>query len=155
MMNADDKSIRRILSEARTIAILGLSSRPERPSFDVAAYLQQHGYRIIPVNPTYAGTDILGEHCYSTLKQAAATLSDEGLPLDIVACFRRPEALAQAAEQAIAARFSCLWLQAGLSHPEAETAARDAGIQVVVNRCLRQEHLRLMRSEVSPPPDSK
>ena len=130
------ESIPQMLSAARTIAVVGLSSRPERASHQVASYLQQHGHRIIPINPTYAGQSILGEHCYATLTQA----SKEHGVVDIVDCFRKPEDILPVAEEAVAIGARCLWMQLGIVNEEAARLARKAGMMVVMDRCLKVEH---------------
>jgi predicted CoA-binding protein len=129
-------SIQQLLSAARTIAVVGLSSRPERASHQVASYLQQHGHRIIPVNPTYAGQSILGEHCYATLTQ----VSREHGVIDIVDCFRKSEDILPVAEQAIAIGARCLWMQLGIVNEDAARLAQKAGMMVVMDHCLKIEH---------------
>src|SRR4051812_47489430 len=101
-------TISTLLTTSRTIAIVGLSIDPVRPSHEVAQYLQRHGYRIVPVNPTYAGQEILGEYCYATLTQAAAALESDKIRVDIVDCFRKSEAIAPIADEAIAIGARCL-----------------------------------------------
>lgn len=133
------ESISQLLSAARTIAVVGLSSRPERASHQVASYLQQHGHRIIPVNPTYAGQSILGEHCYATLTQ----VSREHGVIDIVACFRKSADILPIAEEAVAIGVRCLWMQLGIVNEEAAQLARKAGMMVVMDHCLKVEHLAL------------
>ncbi|WP_334190249.1 CoA-binding protein, partial [Noviherbaspirillum sp.] len=120
-----------------------LSAQTNRPSHEVAAYLQSKGYRIIPVNPTYTGTTILSEHCYPTLTAAAKVLSEEGLTIDIVDCFRRPEHMAAIVQEAIANRVRCIWMQLGIVEPAAAAAAEKAGLQVVMDKCMMIEHRRL------------
>lgn len=134
------ESIPQLLSQARTIAVVGLSSKPERPSHEVAAYLQQHGHRIIPVNPTYAGQSILGEHCYATLTQ----VSKEHGVIDIVDCFRKSEDIVPIAEQAVAIGARCLWLQQGVVNEDAARLAQKAGLLVVMDHCLKIEHQALL-----------
>jgi predicted CoA-binding protein len=133
------ESIPQLLSVARTIAVVGLSNKPDRASHEVASYLQQHGHRIIPVNPTYAGQSILGEHCYATLTLAAR---EHGV-IDIVDCFRKPEDILPIAEQAVAIGARCLWLQLGIVNEAAAQLARKAGMMVVMDHCLKLEHLAL------------
>ena len=130
------ESIPQLLSAARTIAVVGLSMKPDRASYQVASYLQQHGHRIIPINPTYAGQSILGEHCYATLTQA----SKEHGVVDIVDCFRKPEDILPVAEEAVAIGARCLWMQLGIVNEEAARLARKAGMMVVMDRCLKVEH---------------
>ena len=133
-------SISQLLSAARTIAVVGLSSRPERASHQVASYLQQHGHRIIPVNPTYAGQSILGEHCYATLTQ----VSREHGVIDIVDCFRKSEEIPAIADDAIAIGAKVLWMQLGIVNDEAARHASNAGLDVVMNRCVKIEHARIL-----------
>src|SRR6476620_182844 len=134
------ESIPELLSAARTIAVVGLSNRPERASHQVATYLQQHGHRIIPVNPTYAGQSILGEHCYATLTQA----SKEHGVIDIVDCFRKSQDIIPIAEEAVAISARCLWMQLGIANEEAARLAQKAGMMVVMDRCLKIEHQALL-----------
>jgi predicted CoA-binding protein len=136
-------SIPELLAESRTIAVVGLSVKPHRESYGVAAYLQAHGYRIIPVNPRYAGTEILDEHCYASLTQAAAMLSEQGLAIDIVDCFRKSADIPPVVDEAIAVRARCVWMQQGIAHAEAAAKAQAAGLFVVQDKCLKIEHLRL------------
>ena len=133
------ESIPQLLSAARTIAVVGLSNKPDRASHEVANYLQQHGHRIIPVNPTYAGQSILGEHCYATLTLAAR---EHGV-IDIVDCFRKSGDILPIAEQAVAIGARCLWLQLGIVNEAAARLARKAGMMVVMDHCLKLEHLAL------------
>jgi predicted CoA-binding protein len=132
-------SIPQVLSAARTIAVVGLSSRPERASHQVASYLQQHGHRIIPINPTYAGQSILGEHCYATLTQA----SKEHGVIDIVDCFRKSADILPVAEEAVAIGARCLWMQLGIVNEDAARLAQKAGMMVIMDRCLKIEHRAL------------
>lgn len=133
------ESIPQLLSAARTIAVVGLSMKPDRASHQVASYLQQHGHRIIPINPTYAGQSILGEHCYATLTQA----SKEHGVIDIVDVFRKPEDVVPVAEEAVAIGARCLWLQLGIVNEDAARLARKAGMMVVMDHCLKIEHRAL------------
>jgi len=136
-------SIPTLLSECRTIAVVGLSTRPERPSNEVARYLQNHGYRIVPVNPAHAGQDILGEHCYESLPEASDALKTEGAKIEIVDCFRRSETIEPIAEEAIAIGARCLWMQLGVVNERAEARAQAAGLAVVMDRCIKIEHANL------------
>jgi len=132
---ADDiPSLRRILQGCHTIAVVGLSADWNRPSYFAAKYMQEHGYRIIPVNPRYP--EILGEKCY-------ARLEDIPGPVDMVDVFRRSEDVAPIADSAIAIGAKCLWQQLGVLNREAETRARAAGLQTVLDRCVKIEHARL------------
>ena len=131
-----------VLVNCHTIAVVGLSIKPNRASHDVARYMQENGYRIIPVNPTYAGTNILGELCYSTLIDAAAALSKTGHQIDLVNCFRRSEEISPIADDAIAIGARCLWLQLGIINQDAAKKAAAAGLVVVMDRCIKIEHMR-------------
>ena len=132
---ADDiPTLRRILRSARTIAIVGLSAEWHRPSFFAAKYMQEHGYRVIPVNPRY--DEVLGERCHASL----ATIE---VPIDIVDVFRRTEDVMPIAEQAIAIQAKCLWQQIGVKNLEAARLASEAGLDVVMDRCVKIEHARL------------
>src|SRR3954468_12628527 len=106
---ADIPTLRRILGTCRTIAVVGLSPQWHRPSFFAAKYMQAHGYRIVPVNPS--ASEILGEHCYPSVTEAARALGAQGSRIDMVDCFRRSEDIAPIAQEAIAIRAKCLWLQ--------------------------------------------
>jgi len=126
-----------ILGQAHTIAVVGLSSNPARPSHGVARYLQQQGYRIVPVNP--AESAVLGEPAYPDLEQAAAAVG----AIEIVDVFRRSEFVPEIAAAAIRIGARLLWLQEGVMHAEAEQQARAAGLLVIANHCLLKEHARL------------
>jgi len=138
-VNNDIASLQRILRQYRTIAVVGLSAEWHRPSFFAAKYMQEHGYRIVPVNPRYAasGTAILGETSY-------ATLADIPFAVDMVDVFRKTEDVLPIAQQAIAIGAKCLWQQLGVNNPEADALARAAGLDSVTNRCVKIEHARLM-----------
>jgi predicted CoA-binding protein len=103
--------------------------------------MQRQGYRIIPVNPMYAGTHILGEHCYASLTKAAEALAETNVRIDIVDCFRKSEAMVPIAEEAIAIRAQCLWMQLGVINDEAADKAHTAGLAVVMDRCIKIEHM--------------
>ena len=133
-MTEDIATLRRILRTSRTIAVVGLSAEWHRPSFFAAKYMQEHGYRIIPVNPRY--TDILGERCH-------ASLNDIDEPVDIVDVFRRTEDVPEVADQAIAIGAKCRWQQIGVKNVEAAARAAAAGLDVVMDRCVKIEHARL------------
>ena len=137
------RSIAQILNESKTIAIVGLSNKPDRASYGVAEYLQGHGYQIIPVNPSYAGQTILGERVCATLQEAADTLATSGRRIDIVDCFRKSEDIPPIAREAIAVRAGCLWMQLGIENQAAADLARAAGLDVVVNHCIKIEHRSL------------
>jgi predicted CoA-binding protein len=131
-----------ILQRARTIAVVGLSSDSQRPSHEVASYLQQHGFLIVPVNPSQAGRRILGEPCHATLTDAAAALKSTGAQIDVVDCFRRSEAIGPIADEAIAIGAWCLWMQLGVINEAAAQKARGAGLAVVMDHCMKIEHMR-------------
>jgi predicted CoA-binding protein len=133
-MSTDLHTLRRILRQCRTIAVVGLSAEWHRPSFFAAKYLQEHGYRIRPVNPRYA--EILGMPC-------VARLEDIDEPVDMVDVFRRSEDVGPIAASAIAIGAKCLWQQLGVVNREAESAARAAGLEAVMDRCVKIEHARL------------
>ncbi|MGG7605333.1 CoA-binding protein [Massilia sp. BKSP1R2A-1] len=137
------RSISHILSDSKTIAIVGLSNKPDRASNEVAAYLQGAGYRIVPVNPSYAGDTILGETVYATLQEAADALATGGQPIDIVDCFRKSEDIPPIAREAIAVRAGCLWMQLDIENQAAADLARAAGLDVVQNHCIKIEHRSL------------
>ena len=128
--------LRRILGTARTIAVVGLSPQWHRPSFFAAKYMQEHGYRIVPVNPTVK--EILGQRSYASVTQAAADHA-----IDIVDCFRRSEEIPPIADEAIAIGARCLGMQIGVIHEAAAARARAAGLAVVMDRCVKIEHARL------------
>jgi len=137
------RTIAQILQDSKTIAIVGLSNKPERASFGVAEYLQGQGYRILPVNPAYAGEEILGEPVYATLQEAADALAPSGKRIDIVDCFRKSEDIPPLARDAIAVRAGCLWMQLEIENQAAADMARAAGLDVVMNHCLKIEHRKL------------
>jgi predicted CoA-binding protein len=122
------------------IAVAGLSVKPNRPSHEVAQYMQSHGYRIIPVNPTYAGTYILGELCYESLSEAAAALEAEDRRIGIVDCFRKSSEVGAIVDEAIELGVRCVWMQLGVIDDAAASRARAAGITVIMDRCIKIEH---------------
>jgi uncharacterized protein len=122
------------------IAVAGLSAKPNRPSHEVAQYMQSHGYRIIPVNPTYAGTYILGELCYESLTEAAAALEAEDRRIGIVDCFRKSSEVGAIVDEAIKLGVRCIWMQLGVIDEAAASRARAAGITVIMDRCIKIEH---------------
>ena len=132
--NTDINTLRRILKQNHTLAVVGLSANWYRPSFFAAKYMQEHGYRIIPVNPAYE--EVLGEKCYPSLK-------DIPEKVDMVDCFRKSEDIEPLAEQAIEIGAKVLWLQLGVINEKAAKMARDAGLEVVQDRCVKIEHGRL------------
>jgi predicted CoA-binding protein len=138
------KSIRQILEDALTIVVVGLSPKPERASLAVATYLQAQGYRIVPVNPNYAGQQILGEKVYPALRDAADALAADGIRIDVVDCFRKPEDIPAIARDAIAVRAGCLWMQLGIENQAAADMASAAGLDVVMNHCMKIEHAKML-----------
>jgi len=135
LSNASDAEIDAILAGARTIAVVGLSDKPDRESHKVARYLQAHGYRIIPVNPAVA--QVLGERSFPDL----ASIPKE-FAIDVVDIFRRPEFIPTVVDGAIARGARTVWMQLGLAHNAAAEKARAAGLAVVMNRCMKIEHAR-------------
>ena len=133
--------LRRILGTCRTLAVVGLSPQWHRPSFFAAKYMQAHGYRIVPVNP--GATEILGERAYPSVTAAAQAVAAEGGRIDMVDCFRRSEDIPPIADEAIAIGARCLWLQLGVVNEAAAAKAREAGLDVVMDRCVKIEHARL------------
>ena len=131
-----DDEIRELLTEARTVAVFGCSDRPDRPSYGVAAFLQRHGYRILPVNPQITGEHVHGEYVWRELSQI-------GEPIDIVDIFRRPIAAGDAVDQAIAVGAKAVWMQLGIVNEEAAALAEAAGLKVVMDRCTKIEIMRL------------
>jgi predicted CoA-binding protein len=130
----DISTLRRILRKARTVAVVGLSANWYRPSYFAAKYMQEHGYRVIPVNPAY--DSVLGEKCYKSLR-------DIPEPVDIVDCFRKSAEIPALAEDAVAIGARVLWMQLGVENEEARRRAETAGLEVVENRCVKIEHARL------------
>ena len=130
----DDRMMKEILSSARTVASVGLSSNPDKESYGVAAYLKQHGYRVIPINP--AADEILGEKSYPDL----ASVPEK---IDVVQVFRKPEDVPPVVEQAIKAGAKVVWMQEGVVNEEAAARAEKAGLKVVMDRCMRETHRRL------------
>ncbi|MEI6724351.1 MAG: CoA-binding protein [Betaproteobacteria bacterium] len=131
---SDIPTLRRILAESRTIAVVGLSADWFRPSYFAAKYMQEHGYRIIPVNPKYP--DILGEKCYKSLAEIPQRV-------DMVDCFRKTEDILPIAREAIAIGAKVLWQQLGVANHEADALVRGAGLDSVMDRCVKIEHARL------------
>jgi predicted CoA-binding protein len=131
-----DEDIAELLSSARTIALVGASDRPSRPSHGVMRFLQAHGYRVFPVNPQITGEHVLGEYVWRELAQI-------GVPIDIVDIFRRPEAAGVAVDQAIFVRAKAVWMQLGVINEEAAKRAEAAGLKVVMDRCTKLEIIRL------------
>jgi len=134
--STDIPTLRRILKQVSTIAVVGLSANWYRPSYFASKYMQEHGYRIIPVNPAYENQEILGERCY-------ARLSDIPEKIDLVDCFRKSETIEPLAQEAIHIGAKVLWLQLGVENEKAEVLAKAAGLEVVRDRCVKIEHGRL------------
>ena len=132
--NATSEELRRILRTCKTVAVVGLSDRPDRDSHRVAAYLQQHGYRIVPVNPNVA--TVLGEPAYPGLRAVP-------VPVEVVDIFRKPAAVPEIVEDAIAMGARVIWMQEGIAHNAAADRARAAGLEVVMNKCMLKEHRKL------------
>ena len=131
----DIAGLRRILAKNRTLAVVGLSAQWYRPSYFAAKYMQDHGYRIIPVNPRY--DEVLGQKCYASLR-------DIPEPVDLVDCFRKAEEIPAIAQDAIAIGAKVLWMQLGIENRAAAQRASDAGLDVVMNRCVKIEHARIL-----------
>ena len=131
MSYADDNTVTRILKDCRTIAMVGLSSNPARPSYRVAAYMQSHGYRIIPVNPNE--TNVLGEPAYPSLAAVPG-------PIDLANIFRKSEDVLPLVEEAITHGAKAIWMQEGISNEQAAVRARESGLLVVMDRCWLKEH---------------
>ena len=134
----EDRELRALLGEARTIAVVGLSSKPDRPSHDVASYLQEHGYRIVPVNPNE--NEVLGERAYPSLLDIPTDV-----PIDVVDVFRRAEDTPQVAADAVRIGAKVLWLQEGIVNEEAARIAADAGLEVIMGVCIKRTKQRLDR----------
>ena len=140
-MNADhseSETIQQILSESHNIAVVGLSDKPDRASYDVASYLQSHGYRIIPINP--ALKDVLGEKAYPNLSAVPETI-------DVVDIFRKSEDVGPIVDEAIKVGAPVVWMQLGIINEEAAAKARAAGLDVVMNHCMKREYKRLHSEE--------
>jgi predicted CoA-binding protein len=132
----EDRELRALLGQAKTIAVVGLSSKPDRPSYEVSAYLQERGYRIVPVNPRE--TEVLGEHAYATLLDVPSEIS-----VDVVDVFRRAEETPPVARDAVAIGAKVLWLQDGIVNEEAYRIAADAGLDVIMGVCIKHTKQRL------------
>jgi uncharacterized protein len=133
MMN--DTEMTELLRHAKTIAVVGLSSNPLRPSFGVSRFLQRQGYRIIPVNPNE--TEVLGERAYPSVK-------DVPEPVDIINIFRRPARVPEVIDDALAKGARCIWMQEGVVNHEAARKAEAAGLSVVMDKCILKEMARLL-----------
>jgi predicted CoA-binding protein len=135
MVVDDIAGLRRILTRCRSIAVVGISANWYRPSYFAAKYMQDHGYRIFPVNPNYP--EVLGRQCYPTI----AAIPE---PVDIVDCFRSPGEIVSLAHEAIAKHAKVLWMQLGIRNDDAASIASAAGLDVVMNHCVKIEHARIL-----------
>ncbi len=133
---ASNDEIRGILESCRTIAVVGLSTFESKPSYRVAAYMQEAGYRIVPIHPK--ATEILGEKAYANLRDVPAEIG-----VEIVDIFRRPDAVGPHVEEAIDVGAKVVWMQEGVINNEAADRAKEAGLQVVMNLCILKEHMAL------------
>lgn len=131
--NPEDEQIKEILKKIQVVAVVGLSPKPDRASHQVAQYLQEHGYRIVPVRPKV--DEVLGE-------KAFANLRDIPFPVEVVDIFRKVEAIPGIVDDAIAIGAKVVWMQQGLAENESARKAREAGLQVVMNKCMKIEHSR-------------
>ena len=138
--NPDPDRLQALLREVRTIAVVGLSPKPDRPSHQVSQSMQSFGYRIVPVNPGQAA--VLGEPCYPTLRDIPEHVR---AGIDLVDVFRQPDAVAGIVEDCIALGFKRLWLQDGVVDEAAAQRALEAGIEVVMDRCVYRDYVHLMR----------
>jgi predicted CoA-binding protein len=131
----DIVGLRRIMTTAKSLAVVGISANWYRPSYFAAKYMLDHGYRIYPVNPNYA--EVLGQRCYPDV----ASIPDR---IDIVDCFRKPNEIAPLAQAAVAKGAKVLWMQLGIRNDDAAKLAADAGLDVVMDRCVKIEHARIL-----------
>lgn len=134
-ISTQPEAIRSLLQQARTIAVVGISAKPDRPSHEVAHYLQRAGYTIIPVNPAYE--EVLGQKCYPSLHEVPGKI-------DLVDVFRKPAEVMGVVDEAIAVGAGSVWLQLGVIAPDAANKAAAAGLKVVSDRCTKIEHRRLI-----------
>ena len=139
-----DEDIFALLAQTRTIAMVGASDRPDRPSYGVMAFLQSRGYRVLPVNPQITGEHVHGEYVWRDLAQI-------GVPIDMVDIFRRPLAAGEAVDEAIAAGAKAVWLQLGVINDVAAAKAEAAGLKVVMDRCPKIEIMRLGLPVIAAP----
>jgi predicted CoA-binding protein len=135
--NPPDEEVVELLKSAKTIAVVGISHKEDRDSYKVAKYLKEHGYKIIPVNPKYK--EVLGEPCYPDLKSVPEKI-------DVVDIFRNIDAIPGIVDEAINVGAGAVWMQLGLAHNESAEKARQAGLKVVMNKCMKIEHQRLLSS---------
>jgi hypothetical protein len=137
MAELSDEEIKELLQNAKIIAVVGFSTNPEKDAHQVPKKLMELGYRVIPVNPF--AEEILGQKCYPSLREIPRDVK-----VDIVDVFRPAEEVPEIVEQAIEIGAKAIWLQLGISHDEAAKRAREAGLKVIQNRCIKMEHLRLL-----------
>ncbi len=130
---SSDADVKCVIEKSKTIAVVGLSPKEENPSNDVAKYLQQNGFRVIPVNPNCQ--EVLGEKCYPDLKSIPEHI-------DLVDIFRKLEAIPAVVEEAVKIGADAVWMQLGLEHEESAQFARNAGLKVIMNKCIKTEHAR-------------
>jgi hypothetical protein len=135
--NPPDEEVVELLKSAKTVAVVGISHKEDRDSYKVAKYLKEHGYKIIPVNPKYK--EVLGEPCYPDLKSVPEKI-------DVVDIFRNIDAIPGIVDEAINVGAGAVWMQLGLAHNESAEKARQAGLKVVMNKCMKIEHQRLLSS---------
>jgi len=135
--NPPDEEVVELLKSAKTVAVVGISHKEDRDSYKVAKYLKEHGYKIIPVNPKYK--EVLGEPCYPDLKSIPEKI-------DVVDIFRNIDAIPGIVDEAISVGAGAVWMQLGLAHNESAEKARQAGLKVVMNKCMKIEHQRLLSS---------
>jgi uncharacterized protein len=134
-----DAELQALIKGTKTIAVVGISDDPSRPSNDVSQYMMRAGYQIVPVNPKL--TELWGLKAYASLTEAAA----DGVDIDMVDVFRRAETVVPVAEEAVKVGAKSIWFQEGVVNEEAATLAKDAGLIVVMDRCVKKEHRRLGR----------
>ena len=142
-VNARRAELRSLLGEAKVIAVVGLSSNPDRPSNEVASYLQEHGYRIVPVNPNE--TEVLGERAYASLNDIP-----DDVRVDVVDVFRRAEHTPEVARDAVAIGAKVLWLQEGIVNEETARIAQDGGLDVIMGVCIKKTRQRLIDDDGGP-----
>lgn len=142
MTLTSDEDIADLLANARTIAMVGASDRPGRASFGVMKFLQQHGYRVLPVNPRITGEHVHGEYVWRDLSQI-------GVPIDIVDIFRRSDSAGETVDEAIRVGAKAVWMQLGVIDEDAARRAEQAGLKVVMNRCPKIEIARLGLASVA------
>ena len=141
VLSPEDRELRALLGAVHTVAVVGLSSNPARPSYQVARYLREHGYRIVPVNPNE--TEVLGEPAYPSLAEIPKNVG-----VEVVDVFRRAEETPEVARQAVAAGARVLWLQEDIVSEEAERIATEGGLDVIMGVCIRHVRARLMGEEL-------